>query len=214
VILLRSKADDNWRRKIDLGNGRRKMLAARDDLADKIGKIAQKRGFTLFGMVNELLELAIKVDNMGVTLKEAVDAYELAKNVKDASFTLVLESLLYDTTEIAYKKASEETLKKWHDAGTWISQRYIARGQKDPLDAYEQELRALGWNIPGISIERSGKTVSIQILSPRFSDSYTTLFNRYLEGFLEGSGYKITFNEVGKGNIRLEAVKRGVDGNR
>src|SRR4030042_622856 len=87
-----------------LVSGRRKMLAARDDLADALGKIAAKRGFTLFGMVNDLLDLAIKVDSMGISLKETVDAYELAKEVRDASFTLVLERLLYDTAEIAYEK--------------------------------------------------------------------------------------------------------------
>jgi hypothetical protein len=184
------------------------MLAARDDLADKIGKIADRRGFTLFGMVNDLLDLAIKVDSMGISLKEAVDSFELAREVKDASFTLVLESLLYDTAQIAYERASEKTLKIWFDAGEWIAQRYIARGEKDPIVSYEKELKVFGWNIPGITVERTGKSVSFRILSPRFSESYTTLFNRYLQGILNGSGYVVTFNEVGKGNIRLEASKR------
>lgn len=189
-------------------SGRRKMLAARDDLADEIGKIAEKRGFTLFSMLNELLDLAIKVDKLGVSLEEAVNAYGLAKEIKDASFTLVLESLLYDTAEIAYEKASEKTLKAWYDAGVWIAKRYLARGVADPLSAYERELSVFAWNIPGLSIHRSGKEVSVRLLSPRFSNSYTVLFNRYLQGILVGSGYEVTFNEVGRGNIRLEAVKR------
>ena len=195
-------------------SGRRKMLAARDDLADRIGKIAESRGFTLFGIVNDLLDLAIKADGMGISLKEALDLYKLAKEVKDASFTLVLESLLYDTAEIAYEKDNEKTLKTWFDAGVWIAQRYIARGVKDPLAAYERELKVFAWNIPGISMQWSGEGVSFRILSPRFSESYTVLFNRYIQGILAGSGYEVTFNEVGKGNIRLEAVKRGVDGDR
>lgn len=195
-------------------SGRRKMLAARDDLADRIGKIAESRGFTLFGIVNDLLDLAIKADGMGISLREALDLYKLAKEVKDASFTLVLESLLYDTAEIAYEKDNEKTLKTWFDAGVWIAQRYIARGVKDPLAAYERELKVFAWNIPGISMQWSGEGVSFRILSPRFSESYTVLFNRYVQGILAGSGYEVTFNEVGKGNIRLEAVKRGVDGDR
>ena len=195
-------------------SGRRKMLAARDDLADRIGKIAESRGFTLFGIVNDLLDLAIKADGMGISLREALDLYKLAKEVKDASFTLVLESLLYDTAEIAYEKDNEKTLKTWFDAGVWIAQRYIARGVKDPLAAYERELKVFAWNIPGISMQWSGEGVSFRILSPRFSESYTVLFNRYIQGILAGSGYEVTFNEVGKGNIRLEAVKRGVDGDR
>lgn len=184
------------------------MLAARDDLADRIGKIAEKRGFTLFGMLNDLLDLAIKADRMGISLKDAVDSYELAKEVRDASFTLVLESLLYETAEIAYQRETEKTLQTWFDAGVWIAQRYLARGVKDPLGAYERELKVFGWNLPGVTMERSDKEVSFRILSPRFSEVYTLLFNNYLQGILDGLGYVVTFNEVGRGNIRLEAVKR------
>ena len=189
-------------------SGRRKMLAARDDLADKIGKIAESRGFTVFGMVNDLLDLAIKVDSLDISLKEAVEASELTKEVRDASFVLVFESLLYDTAEVAFQKASEETSKIWYEAGSWLAKRYVARGVADPLGSCERDLRVFAWNIPGITLERSGENVSVRILSPRFSESYTFLFNRYLEGILDGCGYQVSFNEVGKGNIRLEATKR------
>ena len=189
-------------------SGKRKMLAAREDLADKISKIAEQRGFTLFSMVNDLLELAIKMDNMGLSLKEVVDAYELTREVQDASFTLVLESLLYNTADIAYENASEKTLKTWFDAGVWVAKRYVARGAKDPITAYERELKTFGWNIHGVTMDNNGQGVSVRILSPRFSKIYTILFNRYIEGILVGSGYDITFNEVGRGNIRLEATKR------
>src|SRR5512138_1695264 len=102
------------------------MLAARDDLADKAGKIAEKRGFTLFAMINDLLELAIKMDSLGISIEEAVSAYELAREVKDAGFTLVLETLLYDTAHLAYEKKSAETLKAWYEAGVWVAKRYIS----------------------------------------------------------------------------------------
>ena len=164
-------------------SNRRKMLAARDDLADKAGKIAERRGFTLFGMVNELLDLAIKVDSMGISLQDAVATYELVKSVKDAGFTLVLETLLYDTAGLAYEKKSEASLKIWHDAGVWVAQRHLAHGLDDPLKEYEKELKVFGWNVPDFGFERSGKNVSVRILSPRFSEFYTVLFNRYLEGF-------------------------------
>lgn len=195
-------------------SGRRKMLAARDDLADSLGKIAGKRGFTLFSMVNDLLELAIKADSMGISLKETVNAYTLAKEVRDASFTLVLESLLYDTAGLAYEKANAKAMQTWFDAGVWIGKRYVARGSKDPLSEYERELTVFSWNIPSISMERSNRNVSIRILSPRFPEPYTVLFSRYLEGVLTGCGYELSFSEVGKGNIRLEAAKRGVDGSK
>jgi len=99
----------------------RKMLAAREDLADKMSAIAAQRGLTLFSLINELLEVAIKVDDMGISLRETVDAYELTREAQNASFTLVLESLLYDTADLATEKANSETLKTWFDAGVWVA---------------------------------------------------------------------------------------------
>jgi hypothetical protein len=173
--------------------------------------IAAQRGLTLFSLVNELLEVAIKVEDMGISLKEAVDAYELTKEAQDACFTLVLESLLYDTSDLAFENANEVALKMWFDAGVWVARRYVARGEKDPLSAYEKELKVFGWNISSFNLDRSGKDVSIRIVSPRFSKNFTVLLNSYLLGILEGSGYEVTFNEVGRGNIRLEATFKGVE---
>lgn len=189
----------------------RKMLAAREDLADKMSAIAAARGLTLFSLVNELLEVAIKVDDMGISIRETVDAYELTREAQNASFTLVLESLLYDTADIATEKANQETLKTWFDAGIWVARRYIARGENDPLGVYEREVKVFGWNISSFTMERAGQKVAIRMVSPRFSKNYTVLFNRYLMGILKGSGYEVTFNEVGRGNIRLEATFKGVD---
>lgn len=194
-----------------VNSGNRKMLAAREDLADKMSAIAAQRGLTLFSLVNELIEVAIKVDDMGISLKEAVDAYELTREAQDASFTLILESLLYDTSDLAYEKANPETLKTWFNAGVWVARRYIARGDKDPLGAYERELRVFGWNIASFNFERSGQKVTIRMISPRFSKNFTALFNQYLLGILKGSGYEVTFNEVGRGNIRVEAAFKGVE---
>jgi len=190
-------------------SGRRKMLAARDDLVDRISEIADSKGFTLFGLINSLLELAVKVENMGISLEEAVDQHEAIRAVRDASFTLVLESLLFETAEIAYRRAKDKALKIWFEAGVWVAKRYITRGIEDPFAAVGKDLKAFSWNTPEFTIERLEKEVSVRVLSPRFSESYTLLFNRFLEGILETFDYSITYKEVGRGNIRLEAVKRG-----
>jgi hypothetical protein len=189
-------------------SGRRKMLAAREDLADKLGKMASSKGFTLFGMVNNLLELAVTVEAMGGSLEEAVDNYKIIKAVRNASFILVLESLLYDTVEIAYQKATDKTLKTWFDAGVWVGRQYISRGVEDPFTAVKRDLKAFSWNVPEFTMEKTDKEVSIRVLSPRFSESYTLLFTRFLEGILEAFGYGVTYKEVGRGNIRLEAAKK------
>lgn len=195
-----------------MSSSKRKMLAAREDLADKISTLAAEKGFTLFGMINNLLELAIKAESMDVSLEKTVENYELIKAVKNASFTLVLESLLYDTTEIAYERARERTLKAWFEAGNWIGRQYRSKEISDPLEAIVRNLKAFSWNIPEFALEKNKENVSVRILSPRFSESYTILLARFFEGILEALDYKITYKEVGKGNIRMEGTMRGIDG--
>jgi hypothetical protein len=189
-------------------SGRRKMLAAREDLADKAGKIASRKGFTAFAMLNNLLELNINAEAMGFSLEEAFDNYKFIKAVRNASFTLILESLLYDTSDIAYQKAKDKTMKTWYDAGVWIGRQYISRGGEDPFKAVGRDLKAFIWNAPDFTMEKTGKQVSIRVLSPRFSESYTFLFTRFLEGILEAFEYHVTYKEIGRGNIRLEAAEK------
>ncbi len=189
-------------------SGRRKMLAAREDLADKAGEIASAKGFTAFAMINNLLELMINAEAMGFSLEEAVDNYKFIKAVRNASFTLVLESLLYDTAEIAYERTKDKTMTTWFDAGVWIGKQYLSRGKEDPFSAIARDLKAFIWNAPEFAMEKQDKEVSIRVLSPRFSESYTLLFTRFLEGILKAFGLVETYKEVGRGNIRLEAAKK------
>jgi len=195
-----------------MASSRRKMLAAREDLADKISEIAANKGFTIFGMLNNLLELAISVEEMGASLEEVVDNYRFIRAVRNASFTLVLESLLYETADVAYQKAKDKTLKTWFEAGVWIGRQYISRGTEDPLAAIRRDLKAFSWNAPEFTMEKAKDVVSVRVLSPRFPESYTLLFNRFLEGILEAFGYGVTYKEVGRGNIRLEAAKKDSHG--
>ncbi len=184
------------------------MLAAREDLAEKAGHIASKKGFTVFAMLNNLLSLSINAEALGFSLEEAFDNYKFIKAVRNASFTLILESLLYDTSEIAYQKAKEKTMTTWFEAGVWIGRQYISRGGEDPFKTVARDLKAFIWNAPEFTMEKTGKKVSIRALSPRFSESYTILFTRFLEGILESFEYGVTYKEIGRGNIRLEAAEK------
>jgi hypothetical protein len=193
------------------GKIRRKMLAAREDLVEQISNIANRRGFTLFNMVNDLLELAIKVEGMGLSLRDVVDEYGLVKAAKDMGFVLGLENLWYEMVELAYSKAKSKALKSWFEAGVWLAKRYVTSELDDPFKAFKRDLEAFTWNVPEPFIEKVGNKVLVRLISPRFTESYTLLFAAFLEGALETFGYKSAGKEVSRGRIRLEAVRVGAD---
>jgi hypothetical protein len=193
------------------GKIRRKMLAAREDLVEQISNIANRRGFTLFNMVNDLLELAIKVEGMGLSLRDVVDEYGLVKAAKDMGFVLGLENLWYEMVELAYSKAKSKALKSWFEAGVWLAKRYVTSELDDPFKAFKRDLEAFTWSVPEPFIEKVGNKVLVRLISPRFTESYTLLFAAFLEGALETFGYKSAGKEVSRGRIRLEAVRVGAD---
>ena len=191
------------------GKVKRKTLVAREDLVNRLGLMAKKHGYTLFRLVNEILELVIQAEEEGLNLRRIFEDSRTLKSAKQAGFILGLESLWYDMAELAYGKARRKAVKSWFEAGKWLAKRYATGDAEDPFEAFRNRLEAFTWNAPELSIERSGKEVSIRIVSPRFPESYTVLYTAFLEGALEAFGYQVAEREVSRGNIRLKAVGRG-----
>ena len=80
------------------------MLAAREDLVNKVLEIASRKNVKLYGMINDTLELVIRADDMGLSLEEVVDQYGIVKAAKDAGFVPVVETLLYDIVEEVFQR--------------------------------------------------------------------------------------------------------------
>jgi hypothetical protein len=186
---------------------RRKSFAAREDLLDRMNKIAKESDLSLYGFVNQVFELTLKANELGVNLSSLIDSRELLKAAMENGFTLGLERLWYEMAELAYAKAKKKSLKSWFDAGVWLAKRYVTGETDDPFEVFKNDLKDFTWNVPELELNRAADTVSVRIVSPRFTEAYTFLFLSFLEGALETFGYKIDSKEVSRGIIRLEAVR-------
>ena len=187
---------------------KRKSFAAREDLLDRMNKVAKENDLSLYGFVNEAFELTLKANELGINLRTLNDSREVLKAAMENGYTLGLESLWYEMAELAYAKAKNKTLQTWFDAGVWLAKRYVTGDSNDPFEDFEKDLKDFTWNIPELEVNKKGDKVSVRIVSPRFPESYTLLFTSFFEGALETFGYKIDSKEVSRGIICLEAVKR------
>jgi len=190
---------------------KRKTLFAREDLANRLSVIAKQHGYSLYNLVNEILELAIQAEDAGINLRKIFEESLILKNAKKDGFILGLETLWYEMAELAYEKAGEEAIKRWFEAGVWLAKRYVTAGMESPFEAFKRSLEAYTWNVPELTIEEDERTVSIRMISPRFSESYALLYSAFLEGALETFGYEVSGKEVSTGMIRLKAVGKEVD---
>lgn len=186
---------------------KRKSFAAREDLLDSMNKVAKENDLSLYGFVNEVFELTLMVNELGVNLRTLIDSRQLLKDAKENGYTLGLESLWYEMSEIAYGKAKTKSLQTWFDAGVWLAKRYATGDTDDPFEAFKTDLKDFTWNVPELEVNTNKDKVSVRIVSPRFPESYTLLFTSFLEGALETFGYKINGKDVSRGIICLEATK-------
>ena len=155
-----------------------------------------------------MLQLTFEAEEMGVSFRTLLDERGLLKAAKEASFILGLESLWYEMADIANEKSKRRSLNSWVESGVWLAKSYISSGVADPFSVFKRDLAAFTWNASELSIEDEKDAVSIRIISPRFSESYTFLFAAFLESALKTFGYTRFNNDVSRGTIRLKAHKR------
>jgi hypothetical protein len=186
---------------------KRKSFAAREDLLEKMNIIAKENELSLYRFVNEVFELNLKVNELGVNLRTLIYSRQLLNDAKENGFTLGLESLWYEMAELAYDKSKKKALESWHEAGVWLAKRYATAEIEEPFEKFKTDLQDFTWNVPELDITQQGERLLVRLVSPRFTESYTELFSAFLEGAVQTFGYEIETKEVSRGIIRLEATR-------
>ena len=174
---------------------------------ERMNKIAKKNDVSLYSFVNEVFELTLRVNELGLNLRNLIDEREVLRAARENGYLLGLESLWYEMAELAYAKAQKKALQTWFDAGVWLAKRYVTREKGDSFEEFKNDLKDFTWNIPEFEVNKKSGKVSVRIVSPRFSESYTLLLTSFLEGALGTFRYKIKSKEVSRGIISLEAVR-------
>ena len=187
---------------------RRKTFAARQDLIERASELSKQKGYTLYGFINELLMLAFEAEEMGVSFRILLDERGLLKAAKEASFMLGLENLWYEMADISYTKAKRRSLNTWIEAGQWLAKSYLSSGAKEPFSVFKRDLEAFTWSASEFEFEDINGNISIRIISPRFSESYTIMFAAFLVSSLETFGFTGFNNDVSRGTIRLRAHRK------
>lgn len=194
---------------------KRKMLAAREDLANQVSEIASRKGLTLFAVTNEALEQVVELDKMDRRLSDVADEYEVLKAAKDAGFILVPESLLYETMDKAHREMRKWMIKKWAESGEWYGKYYSVRNPEHTLDNLRRDMCGFFWNVREFDVTRNDDEVSVRCVSPRFPESYAVFLSAFFEGALNMLGYKCVEKHVAKGFVQLkfEALKEETNEN-
>ncbi len=186
----------------------RKALFARKDLVEKLSEVAKRRGCSLYNLVNELFEIAVKAEDSGVDLRGFTEREALLVTARRIGFILVLEGLWYEMSELAYLSSRDEVLRSWFEAGVLMAKHYTLSNIRVPLRRFLEDFKNLMWNISDIVVREDGNAVHISIAVPRAPEHYGVLLANLLEGALTTLGYRVHGKEVTRSVVRLKAVRK------
>ncbi|MGC8631154.1 MAG: hypothetical protein ACP5T2_01825 [Thermoprotei archaeon] len=157
---------------------KRKLMAARADLVERMADLAKRKGATLYSYTNEILEgvLSLEGEKSFQDYVEFNSALELAKTLG-----LVLAPL-------SLWSKSENLQDEAENLGTNAAI-YIKNKEPDPKKAVDVFLRNLSWNASLFSIRFEEYSARLEIVGRMMTDEQMEFILSVARGALNALGY-------------------------
>ncbi len=179
------------------------MLAAQEDIANRIVDLAKRKDMTVYQTVNDILEQALRVEEMGMSLQQVVDERWMLSRAQETGFTFTIEELLYRTVDEAYNVDSERFTGIWRELGRWYGKYYQAKHEA-PMVAFEEALKLFTLGTSEYNLENNKRVLTFSFLGEKLTSGYIELFSVFVEEVLKVFGYKLVERDINRGIIKLE----------
>jgi len=186
-----------------MSSSRRKMLAAQEDIANKIVELANRKDMTVYQTVNDILEQALRVEGIGLSLKQVVDERWMLERAQEIGFTFTIEHLLYRIVDAAYEEDQERFTGIFKEMGHWYG-KYFEAKHEIPIGALRDALELFTLGNTEYSLEETPRRLKLSFIGERLSPGYTELFSVLMEEMLLVLGFKLNGKEIRKGMLRME----------
>lgn len=184
----------------------KKLLMVSSDLVSELMKISSREGKAFPSFVNETLEQVLRAYELGHSLEEIVDFFELMEAQKSAGALFTPMDVLNYLIGKVYQVEKEELQGKWYESGEWYG-KYLIVKFADPVDALRRILVASRWDLNAVEVSREEKAVKVRCVSTVLPIEGTELLLKFIEGAMHSLGYKTRKRDYLKGVIFLEFEK-------
>ena len=182
----------------------KKLIAVQNDLVQKVVRIANIKGRTVYSFVNEIMEQAIEAEEMGRSLKEVVEHYKLIEIEKKTGSVLIPREILNLMIRRLFERNDESLADVFYKTGQWLGKYCQTRfSGEDSLRVIEKIVQGLFWEISEFDITKKTDEILVQCIGSKIPSSYTTLLSTFIEGLIHTFEYSTVKKNVSKGNISL-----------
>jgi hypothetical protein len=184
-----------------------KLIPVSKTLANQLRLLAGRLGVSVASLTEEALEQVLRADELGSSLKHAVDILHMAQVHRGAGLINFQRAGLKDLIKRLYAEDPEDLLQLWYRSGRWYAAYLSNRLNCDFLDFFEQDLM-ISWNLDESEIRGEDVIVGVRLTSFGMSREFTELLVVYTKGFFEELGYVVSEDDVLPGLISLKFLKK------
>ncbi len=184
-------------------SSRRKMLAAREDIANRVVELAKRKDMTVYQTVNDILLQALRVEEAGMNLRQVVDERWMLERAQETGFTFTIEQLLYRVVDRAYELDPGGLEEVFRSMGHWYGKYFKAKSET-PLKAFEEALQLFTLGGCDYTLEVGRDELSFSYLGEKLTQGYVELFSLFVEELLSELGYRLKAKDINRGIIKME----------
>jgi len=181
-----------------------KFIIVPRQLADQLRALTARLGQSVSDFAVEALTQAMRAQELGSDLGEAVDLHRLSGVQRGAGNIQVTRTVLKEIIGKLYGSDGDEFCRLWRDHGKWYGAYLKARlGREDVLGFLERDL-LVTWNLDEAEVAQRDLMVTVRCVSFGMSEEFTELMVSYVMGVMEELGFTENERDVLRGLVSLK----------
>jgi len=187
----------------------KKLIRVPSDIVAKLNEAANRAGKPFYDYTSELLEQALRCNELGRPLKEIMDFFELMTLQRNAGLIITFSDLLNYLISLLYSKQEKELHKKWYEAGIWYgTYLQVKFRNRSILEVFTKILSESWWELSEVNLSKEREGFTLRCVSFTLSLERTKLLTSFLEGVINSIGYEILKKDCIRGMIILRFTEK------
>jgi hypothetical protein len=182
----------------------KKLVYVSEGLIDGVAKISRNRGESVGKVVEDSIKQSVRVNAEGYDVKQVADFFSVMQAHRVLGGVFVPSNVLDFLVSSVYAEKREQVLAKWFESGRWHG-KYLKEKFDDPVAAFGSFLELSRWDLNEVEVKRVNGNMKVRCVSTVLTDEGTELLVKFIEGVMDGMGYKLGKADVLKGMIILQS---------
>ena len=179
-----------------------KLVSLPVELVERLKKAATRKGLSLTAYSEESLEEALRAEENGVPLNEAVESYRILRVQLAAGAIQVPRQTLDKVVKSLFSDDKEAALSDWAEVGKWYGAYLKTLFGEGALEVLGGALK-VSWNLDEVEMSHDEMKAELRLASFTLSEEMTELLVSYIVGVMESLDHKQTKREFIRGLAKL-----------